>query len=247
MRRPEQFILWLGISVAVTLSSSVTGIAQEVGFVDLTQIVARTELRQPAPRNGEVSERRGGTGVSHDCALFPNARKDAGALRTTLVWLDRSEYEVGDHEKFEVRIENVGSAPIKFPFSPHLSDLQPADASQKFGYSVVIVKLWIGGARWDTNSGDGLALYGANQHHGTMLTIQPGEWVRIIGIGKITLPEEVVGLIRDGDVVSHANAEVSIYQAEMLLSPSASAKASLGVCLSQSQGPSVAMKLDLPN
>ena len=140
MRRPEQFILCLGTFVAVTLSSSVTGVAQEVGFVDLTQIVARTELRHPAPRSDEATERRGGGGIvgsRHDHCDVPNAPKDAGALRTTLIWLDRDEYAVGDHQKFEVRIENVGSLPVEMPFSPHLADLQPVDASQKFGYSVV--------------------------------------------------------------------------------------------------------------
>jgi hypothetical protein len=73
----------------------------------------------------------------HDNCDVPNARKDAGALRTTLVWLDCDEYAVGDHQKFEVRIENVGAVPVETPFSPHLADLQPVDASQQFGYSVV--------------------------------------------------------------------------------------------------------------
>ena len=131
-------ISWLAASLAVTLGSGAC-LAQEVGFVDLTQIVARTELRHPAPRNDEATDRRGGDGIvdrSHDYCDVPNAPKDVGALRTTLVWLDRDEYAVGDHQKFEVRIENVGSVPVEMPFSPHLADLQPVDASQKFGYSV---------------------------------------------------------------------------------------------------------------
>ena len=168
MRRPEQFILWLGILIAVTLSSSVTGVAQEVGFVDLTQIAAHTELRRPAPRSDEATDHRGGGGVvdsRHDHCDVPNAPKDAGALRTTLVWLDRDEYVVGDHQKFEVRIENVGPAPVEMPFSPHLADLQPADASQTFGYSVVRVEFWIGGTRWEWTSSEGdVALYGAKHN-----------------------------------------------------------------------------------
>lgn len=249
MQRIERFnrICWLEVVLAVTLGTSITGVAQEVGFIDLTQIAARTELRLPAPRSDEVTERGGGTGMSYDCDLFPDAPKDAGALRTTLVWLDRSENAIGDHEKFEVRIENVGSVPIKFPFSPHRADLQPEDASQKFGYSAVIVKLLIGGTSWDTDSGRGVALYGSNQHPDTMLTMHPGEWVRIIGEGRITLlPEEVRGLIRSGDAVNHANAQVSIYEAEMLLTATASAIVSRGLCLKQSQGPDVAMRLSEP-
>jgi hypothetical protein len=233
----------------VTLGTSIACVAQEVGSIDLTQIVARTELRHPAPRSDEVTDRRSGGSIAdlrHDDCDARNAPKDAGALRTTLVWLDRDEYAVGDHQKFEVRIENVGSVPVEMPFSPHLADLQPVDASQKFGYSVVRVEFWIGGTRWEWTSSEGeVALYGASQHPGTILTMHPGEWVRIIGTGKITRPEEVMRLIRNGDAVNHANAQVSIHMVETLLTATASATISHGVCPNRSQGPSVAMKLDV--
>ena len=168
-------------------------------------------------------------------------------LRTTLVWLDRDEM-IGDHQKFELRFENVGSVPVEMPFSPHLADLQPVDASQKFGYSVARVELSIGGARWDeTDSTWGeIALYGASQHPGTMLTMRPGEWVRIIGTGKITRPEDVMPLIRNGDEVNHANAQVSFHEVETLLTANASAMISHAVCPSRSQGPSVAMNATSP-
>jgi hypothetical protein len=251
MKRSEWFprIRWLPVSLALIFSTNAS-FAQEVGFVDVTQIVARTELRHPAPRSDEATDRRGGGGIvdsRHDHCDVPNAPKDAGALRTTLVWLDRDEYAVGDHQKFEVRIENVGSVPVEMPFSPHLADLQPVDASQKFGYSVVRVEFWIGGTRWDeTDStwGD-VALYGASQHPGTMLTMHPGEWVRIIGTGKITRPEEGMRFIRNGDAVNHANAQVSIHEVETLLTANAYATISHGVCPNRSQGPDVAMKLDV--
>jgi hypothetical protein len=235
----------------MTLSSSVTGMAQEVGFVDLTQSEARTELRHPARRSDDATDRRGGGSIvdsRNDQCDVRNAPKDAGALRTTLVWLDRDEYAVGDHQKFEVRIENVGSVPFEMPFSPHVADLQPADASQKFGYSVARVEFWIGGTKWDWTSseGDEIALYGASQHPGTMLTMHPGEWVRIIGTGKITRPEDVMSLIRNGDEANHANAQVSIHEVETVLTANASAMISHAVCPSRSQGPSVAMKLDVP-
>ena len=43
--------------------------------------------------------------------------------------------------------ENVGAVPVEMPFSPHLAALQPVDASQKFGYSVVRLEFCIGGTR----------------------------------------------------------------------------------------------------
>jgi hypothetical protein len=250
MQRIERFnrIGWLGVALAVTLDTSITCVAQEVGFVDLTQIVVRTQLRHPAPRSDEATDRRGGGCIfdsRHDNCDVPNAPKDVGALRTTLVWLDRDKYAVGDHQKFEVRIENVGSVPVELPFSPHLADLQPVDASQKFGYSVMRVEFWIGGTRWEWTSSEGeVALYGASQHPGTMLTMHPGEWVRIIGTGIISRPEDVMRLIRNGDAVNHANAQVSIHEVETLLTANAYAAISRAVCPNRSQGPSVAIKLD---
>ena len=118
---------------------------------------------------------------------------------------------------------------------------------QDFGEAQV--QFWIGGARWDaTDSRGDVDLYGANQHLGTMLTMHPGEWVRIIGKGEITLPENerVMSLIRNGDAVNHANAQVLIHKVETLLTANAAATTLHAVCPNRSQGPSVAMKLDVP-
>ena len=57
-----------------------------------------------------------------------------------------------------------------------LANLQPVDASQKFGYSVVRVEFWIGGTRWEWTSSESEVAHGASQHPGTMLTMHPGEW-----------------------------------------------------------------------
>jgi len=50
-------ISWLAASLAVMLGSGAC-LAQEVGFVDLTQIVARTKLRRPATRSDEATDHR---------------------------------------------------------------------------------------------------------------------------------------------------------------------------------------------
>ena len=97
-----------------------------------------------------------------------------------------------------MRIENIGSAPIEIPFSPHLADLQPEDASQKFRYSELSVDLWIGGVTWSANTAATVILYGANTNADKMLTLRPREWTLVIGKGKITLPENVVAFIRNG-------------------------------------------------
>jgi hypothetical protein len=245
MRTLVQFGPWIRIVLAVNLTWSVICVAQEVGFVDLTQVQARMQLRRPVPQNGEAVGSRGGITQFHEC---DPSTKDAGTARTSLVWLDRDEYAVGDQNKFEVRIENIGSVPIKVPFSPHLADLQPKDASQQFGFSELTVELWIaGGERWSSNTGGAIYLYGSGRHPGTILTMLPGEWVRIIGEGKFTPPDESVNLIRStGVAVSQAYAQSSIYDAEELLTATSAATILHRVCLIQIQGPGVPMKLDAP-
>ena len=39
---------------------------------------------------------------------------------------------------------------------------------------------------------------------------------RELGEGRITLPKEVMGLIRNEDAVNHANAQVSIHEAKIV-------------------------------
>jgi len=233
------------IALGVTFATTVTCVAQEVSFVDLTQVVPRTEFRHLAPQDAGPGQVRAASGEFRDCS---HPASDAPALRTTLVWLDRSEYQVGDEEKFAVQIENVGSVPMAIPFSPHVADLQPADAGQKFKYSTLIVVLWLGGESWSESqsSGSALALYGEDDHPDTMLTLHPGEWVQVIGKGKFTLSDNVVPLVREGDVVSYANANVSIYGLETQLSATASATIAQGICLNESQGPNVDVKVSAP-
>lgn len=209
----------------------------------LTQVTASTGFRLPVPKDGDGSGRRAGAHDIHGC---DNSNTEGGALQARLLWLDRDEYAVGDTDKFQVRLQNFGAAPITIPFSPNLADIQPADESQKFKYSELQVELWIGGVRWSTNTAGTATLYGADTHSGTTLTLHPGEWALIIGDGKITLPKDVMAFVRNGDPVSYATARVSIYESETLLTPSASATVSRCVYLVQSQEPNVAIKVNAP-
>jgi hypothetical protein len=80
-----------------------------------------------------------------------------------------------------------------------------------------------------------------------LVTVCPlGEWAQVIGKGKLTLSNNVLPLIHQGDAVSYANASVSIYGIETKLSATASATIAQGVCLIQSQGPNVAVKVSAP-
>jgi|HubBroStandDraft_6_1064221.scaffolds.fasta_scaffold45936_3 hypothetical protein len=114
--------------------------AQEVRFVDLTTIEQRIALRttspppQHFPRNPDGSFSMVGSArgvLIGDCGVGANERR---ALRSTVTWLDRPSYATGDSIEWEVKVENVGSAPMTLAISPHLSDLQPTDASEPFSY-----------------------------------------------------------------------------------------------------------------
>ena len=75
----SRFLLILAVTVAIAPCICV---AQEVGFIDLTQTTPTLDLRRPTLTNGEQSVRRITVAEKVDCGP-PN--KDAGALQTTLV------------------------------------------------------------------------------------------------------------------------------------------------------------------
>ena len=185
-------------------------------------------------------------GGIHEIYACSNRANSSGALRTALLSLDRTHYQVGDKPKFEVTIENVDSTPIRIPISPDLADLQPKDPAQKFNYSELQTVLWIAaGTEWSANTGGVISLYGADDHADTMLTLNPGESVRIIGEGKFSLPADglSVGLIHLTHAVNRAYAEVSIYRNATLLASTAVATVSREVCLRRPGGQRVAIVL----
>ncbi len=218
--------------------------AQQAGSIDLTQIEARDELRRPPARQGDATELRGMVAPVNSCGQIP---KDAPAVQTTLVWVDREEYSPGDKIKFEVRILNTGSVPLALPFSPHLADLQPADPGPKVGYSQTRVSLEFSSVLRNVSftapgGGGNVNLYGDESHPGTMLTLRPGEWAQIIGEGKFMIndwPPEA----HSKDAINHLNATLIITQNETLLTSTDAATTERYICLNQTRGPNVPLKL----
>jgi hypothetical protein len=182
--------LFLALAVTATFCSCP---AQEVASVDLTKVAARVDLRRPKATSPVPGGYRG-TGETRPCF---DTTHDAGGLRTTLVSLDRTHYQVGDKPRFEVTVENSGPAPIRIPFSPHLADLQPDDPAQQFTYYELQIVLWIAaGERWSTDGGGSAILYGANDHANTMLALNPGEWIRVVAMGHFDIDENLAKLTR---------------------------------------------------
>lgn len=235
----------VAFAVALTAALVINCPAQEVGFVDLTKLTARTEFRRPP----EIAKSNQAPGVAGLDDLFncPDSVSNNGGLRTNLVSLDRSSYQVGDEPRFEITVENLDTMPLRIPFSPHVADLQPKDPAKKFSYSELQVELWIAGKEWRSNGGGSFSLYGDENHAGTMLTLNQGEWVRIIGKGKFSLwaddPHEGV---LSPQSVDRAYAEVALIRAETLLTANATARVRHKVCIGQTWGRSLPVLLAAP-
>jgi hypothetical protein len=232
--------LTLSLTAATVLLS--TCLAQEVASIDLTKVEARVDLRRPKA----TSEVTGGYSGAESTKWCSDSDR-TGALDTSLVSLDRTYYEVGDEPRFEVRLQNTGYVPIRIPFSPHLADLQPKDPAQKFGYYELQIALWIAAdKRWSTNMCGSAILYGDDSHANTMLTLQPGEWVRVVAKGNMRLDDTLLELIRSGSPANQAYAQTTVLRAETLITPKHSATVSREFCVAQTHGPTLPIQLTIP-
>jgi hypothetical protein len=233
----------LFLTLAITATFALPCPGQEVATVDLTKVTARLDLRRPKATS-PVTDGYHGTQDTQRC---PDATRNAGALRTSLVSLDRTHYQVGDEPRFEVTVENVGASPIRIPFSPHLADLQPENPAEQFGHYELQIALWIAaGENWSTNTGGSAILYGAVDHANTMLTLNPGEWLRVIAKGDFDLAGQLIKLTLSGHPADQANAETSLFRNDTLITPTQSATVAREVCVAETQGQTIPMQLSIP-
>jgi hypothetical protein len=167
--------------------------AQEVKFVDLTTTEQRIALRTTPPppqqvrRNpdGSFSTVGSASGVLiGDCGI---GASEPRALRTTVTWLDRPSYAAGDSIEWEMKVENVGSVPMTLGISPHLSDLQPPDASEPFNYEETGVGLSVRDEHGVIDLAH-VSVYGSDSQPGTLVELKVGEWVRLRSRSKLDFP-----------------------------------------------------------
>jgi hypothetical protein len=224
----------------VVVFSSVCA-AQEVALLDLTKTAARVDLRRPKAAS-QAPAARSGIQELQSCPDLTNK----GTLRTSLVSLDRTQYLVDDEPTFEVTVENAGATPVRIPISPHLADLEHKDAAQEFAYYELQIVLWIDADNWSTNTAGGATLYGANDNANTMLTLNPGEWIRVIAGGRLVLDSSLANLIQSGHRADHLHAEASVYLEKTLITPTQSATSGRELCLAQIRGETLPIELITP-
>jgi len=156
---------------------------QEVRYIDLTVVQQRTELRYPPapppkcePDGSCVS---GGFGSSSIGDGAPDTR-DPHGLGIYVLWVNPTDIDPREPFEAEFRVLNTGRVPMDLPVSPHLSDLQPDDPSLSFSYFSLTLLAHISVEPYAEAGAFGLVqLYGSPDHEGTMIRLQPGEWIRV--------------------------------------------------------------------
>jgi len=180
--------------------------AQEIKYIDLTDVRQRTELRHPPAPQSDCKEGTGciaggrGSGSVGDGA--PDQR-DPHALGIYLLRVTPTDINPAEPFQVEFKVLNTGTAPIELPVSAHLSDLQPSDESVAFNYfSLALVVR--GEAEPDgppVNSiGGFVELFGAPDHTESMMVLRTGEWIRVsANVKLLTSPSGPVSVRFQGE------------------------------------------------
>jgi len=124
--------------------------------------------------------------------------------------LNVSPIDINPEEPVEVEFKllNTGSVPLEVPVSPDLSYLQPADESIPFTYSslALVTKAKSEQQAPALSSVGYVQLYGAGDHKESMLTLKPGEWIRVRGEVKLwACPSEPVASSLQGEFWLRSN------------------------------------------
>lgn len=219
--------------------------AQEVGYLDLTSAVARTQLRHP-PRpevqcggDGPCVGHGGGWGsIGIGCGA--ESPKEPRALRTTLTWLDRVSYGDGEEIEFEVKLENVGTVAMKIPRTPHLADLQPADVSVPFDYYDISLSLQIA----PFVSIGVVHLYGTEDR--PAIDLQPGEWIRVRGRTELRFNDALKSRAASGKIHETLTAFAFLRKVTFIPHPGGYSESIKNLYPRRLQGPGLFVELRKP-
>jgi hypothetical protein len=148
----------VAVAAAVLLDASPQS---PVRTLDLT---TRPELTDPS----DSASSQGGGVASVRKAVLP--------LRLHLEELDRSSYRRTDQVVFTVSLENYGRQPVTIPWSVANSDLRQRPLRQT---SRAALGLYVGDRSGDLHLVAGIQLIGVRGTKDTLVTLKPGERVRI--------------------------------------------------------------------
>jgi hypothetical protein len=199
--RQESMISLRSVFLSLVLSWPSLLNAQEMKYIDLSNVRPRTELRYPPAPQSNSKGLGGGEGGGSVRDGAPDYR-DPHALGIYLLRVTPTDINPAEPFQVEFKILNTGTAPIELPVSAHLSDLQPSDESVAFDYfSLTLVVRGEGepqGPRVD--SVGFVEVFGSPDHAETMLVLRPGEWIRVsANVKLLRWPSETVSARLRGD------------------------------------------------
>lgn len=173
----------LPVSLLLLLACPALAKAQEVKFLDISDVQQRTTLRHPPAPPSECDDTgKSCVGGRYGGGMFLDGgpdRRDPQALGAYLLQVVPTDIDPTQPFEAEWRLLNTGLVPIDIPDWPHLSDLQPGDESVEFTYFSIALAVQVEGTQRGTRSVGIVQLYGAADHEGTMLVLKPGEWIRV--------------------------------------------------------------------
>lgn len=160
--------------VTFLLLANTALLAQQVKFIDVTGEPQRVRLRYPpAPAFENVAT---GGGMSTSISECGPEIRDPRSLSVYLQSAIVNSSDPMGASQVEFKVLNTGKVPLRLPVSPHLADLQPADSSIAFEY----MSLALSASRIkDRRSIGYIELFGKEDAPGTVITLNPGEWLRV--------------------------------------------------------------------
>jgi hypothetical protein len=179
--------------------------AQEVKYIDISNVCQRTELRFPPAPPPDCKEDKSCVGGGYSSGSVGDGgadRRDPHALAIYLVRVTPTDINLAEPFQVEFKILNSGTAPIELPVSPNLSDLQPSDETVAFDYfSLALVVRGEGEPQGPAvNCGGSVELFGSTDHPESMMRLLPGEWIRASANVKLReSPPEPVSARFQGD------------------------------------------------
>ncbi len=189
--------MWLRLAFFLLASSALLN-AQEVKYVDLTDSPQRTDLRTPPAPPGVPWS--GGGSVADGA---PNIR-DPHALGIELMRVIPADIDPAKPFEVEFRVVNTGQAPIELPVWPHLSDLQPQDESIAFTYLSIGLTVRVVEPNANATSLGFVQMYGSSDDARTVVSLKPGEWIRVRANVKLASAPAHQGLVSlEGDFWLH--------------------------------------------
>lgn len=152
--------------------ASVCAAAQEIRVVDLTGTAQSTRPDLMAVRTP--------TGVKREDLSCGPTQASAMRVRASLEWLETTVIHPKQRIEMLVRIENVGVSPIDVPIAAQFEDMQPTRSATPFEYLQLMLPLEAGLPSGGNLLG-WLVLYGSTSKPDTLLSLKPGQSLRVRG------------------------------------------------------------------